>query len=58
MDANPEIASDWKGSILMHISAIENDKPKKGVEDLSDEKKPQKAILNLKFKFTANNSKV
>lgn len=42
MDANPEIASDWKGSILMHISAIENDKPKKGVEDLSDEKKPQK----------------
>lgn len=34
MNENPDIASDWKGQILMHISAEENDKPKKGVENI------------------------
>lgn len=37
MNENPELASDWKGSILLHISAQENDKPRKGVDDLKDE---------------------
>ena len=31
MNDNPELGSDWKGCILMHIHAEENDKPKKGV---------------------------
>lgn len=31
MNSNPECASDWKGSILIHVSAKEDDKPKKGV---------------------------
>ena len=44
MNANPELASDWKGSILMHVSAKEDDKPKKGVEDINDD--PVKAKKN------------
>jgi len=42
MNANPEIASDWKGSILMHVATYENDKPKKGVEDIVDDSKKAK----------------
>lgn len=34
MNENPEIASDWKGMVLFHISAVENDKPKKGIETM------------------------
>lgn len=34
MNSNPEIASDWKGMVLLHIAAEENDKPKKGMETM------------------------
>lgn len=34
MNQNPDIASDWKGQVLIHISAVETDKPMKGVIDL------------------------
>lgn len=37
MNENPEIASDWKGMVLLHISAEENDKPKKGVTTMEPE---------------------
>ena len=32
MDKNPQLASMWKGQVLVHIHAEMNDKPKKGVE--------------------------
>ena len=32
MNNNPEIASDWKGKVLLHIQATENDKPQKQVK--------------------------
>ena len=34
MNENPDIASKWKGMVLLHIEASENDKPKKGVETM------------------------
>ena len=37
MNENPDIASDWKGMVLMHIEAGENDKPRKGVETMDPE---------------------
>ena len=42
MNDNPELASDWKGNILMHIEAVENDKPKKDVQPINDDKKKPK----------------
>lgn len=33
MNDNPDIASDWKGKVLMHIKAEENDKPRKAMEE-------------------------
>lgn len=42
MNENPELASDWKGNILMHIEAVENDKPKKDVQPINDDKKKPK----------------
>lgn len=36
MNANPELASTWKGRILMHVSAEKTDKPLLLVKDLSD----------------------
>ena len=32
MNDNPDSASDWKGKVLMHVQAEENDKPKKAME--------------------------
>ena len=39
MNDNPDIASDWKGKVLMHIHAEENDKPKKQKETADPELK-------------------
>lgn len=37
MNDNPEIASHWRGRMLLEISCEECDKPKKGVEKLAKE---------------------
>ena len=37
MNDNPEIASHWRGRMLLEISCEECDKPKKGVEKLDPE---------------------
>ena len=37
MNDNPEIASHWRGRMLLEISCEECDKPKKGVEKLEKE---------------------
>ena len=37
MNENPDIASKWKGMVLLHIQAEANDKPKKGVETMDPE---------------------
>jgi len=34
MDKNPNLASCWKGQVLVHVLAEMNDKPKKGVEKI------------------------
>ena len=37
MNENPEIASVWKGMVLMHFAAEETDKPKKGMVTMEPE---------------------
>ena len=37
MNDNPEMASHWRGRMLLEISCVEEDKPKKGVEKLEPE---------------------
>lgn len=37
MNENPDLASDWKGHVLLHIGAKENDKPQKGVKTMDPE---------------------
>lgn len=37
MNLNPDMASDWKGMVLLHIQAEENDKPKKLMEAMDPE---------------------
>ena len=37
MNNDPNLASDWKGMVLMHIQVEENDKPKKGMETMDPE---------------------
>ena len=37
MNKNPEVASDYKGIVLLHIEAEENEKPKKSVETMTPE---------------------
>ena len=41
MNKNPDIASDWKGRVLLHIQSEELDKPKKGMEQMDPEVKKQ-----------------
>ena len=43
MNMNPDIASDWKGRVLLHIQSEELDKPKKGMEQMDPEVKKQAA---------------
>ena len=47
MNMNPDIASDWKGQVLLHVKAVENDKPKKIVETMDPEIK--KKAVDLGF---------
>ena len=37
VNKNPNHASDWKGIVLLHIEAEENEKPKKTVETMNPE---------------------
>ena len=37
MNKNPNMASDWKGMVLLHIDVEEEDKPKKGMETMDPE---------------------
>ena len=47
MNKNPNHASDWKGIVLLHIEAEENEKPKKTVETMNPEIK--KAAIEKGF---------
>ena len=47
MNNNPEIASDWKGRVLLHIQAKENDKPMKTVSQMDPDIK--KKAIELKY---------
>lgn len=47
MNDNPDIASDWKGKVLMHIHAEENDKPKKAMETADPEIKKRAKELGF-----------
>ena len=47
MNDNPDIASDWKGKVLMHIRAEENDKPKKAMEAADPELKQRAKELGF-----------
>jgi hypothetical protein len=41
MNDNPEMASHWRGRMLLQIFCEEDDKPKKGVQKLDQEVKDQ-----------------
>ena len=37
MNESPDLASDWKGFVLLHVKATENDKPQKGMKTMDSE---------------------
>lgn len=37
MNESPDLASDWKGFVLLHIQAKEDDKPQKGMKNMDPE---------------------
>ena len=47
MNDNPDIASDWKGKVLMHVHAEENDKPRKAMEQADAELKQRAKELGF-----------
>ena len=54
MNENPDIASKWKGMVLLHIQAEANDKPKKSVETMDPEIKKNAEELGFLGEETGN----